>query len=167
MTKILAGYHANGIDGQTIPNPYLCPQMMFCPEGSKMAQMCPDGYWTPYRGAKAQTECITCPRGKWCKFSTMFADASFRALMASTPGMESFTLDVAGTTNLNAVMPVLLANYFGPCANGYICLEGAISSTPASIATEGGYPCEVGNYCPSGVTIQQPCRPGTYNNQLG
>lgn len=97
----------------------------------------------------------------------MFADASFRALMASTPGMESFTLDVAGTTNLNAVMPVLLANYFGPCANGYICLEGAISSTPASIATEGGYPCEVGNYCPSGVTIQQPCRPGTYNNQLG
>jgi len=53
MTKILAGYHANGIDRQTIPNPYICPQMMYCPEGSKMAQMCPDGYWTPYRGAKA------------------------------------------------------------------------------------------------------------------
>jgi hypothetical protein len=45
----------------------------------------------------------------------MFADATFKSAMANTPGMESFTLDVAGTTNLVAVMPVFLANYFGPC----------------------------------------------------
>jgi hypothetical protein len=66
----------------------------------------------------------------------MFADASFRTLMANTvyPGMASFSLDSSSTTNLVALMPVLLASYFGPCANGFICLEGAISSTPTSIA---------------------------------
>ena len=118
--------------------------------------MCPDGYWTPYRGAKASTECITCPRGKWCKFGTMFATTAFKALMANLgayPGMASFTLDNPSLTNLVAIDPVLLSNYYGPCSDGYICLEGATSPTPTSIATQGGYPCEVGNYCPSGVTI--------------
>ena len=86
----------------------------------------------------------------------MFADTAFRTLMAnmvSYPGMASFTLDNLSLTNLATLAPVLLANYYGLCSDGYICLEGATSSTPASIASQGGYPCEIGNFCPSGVTI--------------
>ena len=57
----------------------------------------------------------------------------------------------------------ILSTYYGDCDDGYICLEGATSPTPASISTERGYPCPVGHYCPSGVTIEIPCAPGTYN----
>ena len=55
-----------------------------------------------------------------------------------------------------------LASYYGDCAAGYICLEGATSSTPASVAVDGGYPCPVGHFCESGDIIEQPCLPGTF-----
>lgn len=42
-----------------------------------MAFMCPNGYWTAWQGAQAASECITCPRGMWCKFGDMANDAAF------------------------------------------------------------------------------------------
>jgi len=60
--------------------------------------------------------------------------------------------------------PDITAAYYGDCAAGYICLEGATTSTPASSTNGGGYPCPVGYYCPSGTIIENPCNPGTYND---
>ena len=94
----------------------------------------------------------------------MFADTVFTAAMVNIAGMATFTL--SGTNALTTLIPSTLATYYGPCSNGFICLEGAISSTPSSIAVQGGYPCPVGFYCPSGVTIAIPCAPGTYNSAI-
>lgn len=41
---------------------------MYCPEGTFMAFSCPDGYWTTTKGASSENDCITCPRGSWCKY---------------------------------------------------------------------------------------------------
>jgi len=57
----------------------------------------------------------------------------------------------------------MLAKYFGDCDDGYICIEGAITPTPATISPDGGYECPSGYYCPSGAPIEIPCAPGTYN----
>jgi len=58
----------------------------------------------------------------------------------------------------------MLANFYGDCDDGYICIEGAITPTPATVSPDGGYKCPVGYYCPSGAKIEIPCAPGTYNN---
>jgi len=56
--------------------------------------------------------------------------------------------------------------YYDNCDAGYICSEGATSRTPTSLATDGGYECPIGHYCPSGALIEIPCLPGTYNDAV-
>lgn len=75
--KIVARYHGGGVAGHEIPDPYLCPVTAYCPEGSADAIPCPDGQWTPSRGYEELSQCMPCERGKFCRFETMFADASF------------------------------------------------------------------------------------------
>lgn len=154
-TKILAGYHANNENRQVTPDPYICPETMYCPEGTQLALSCPDGFWTPWQGAQSENECVTCQRGKWCKFATMAADADFQSWMTSNP---SWTI-----ASITSARPDIINRFYGDCSAGYICLEGATSSTPNSISDGGGYPCPIGFYCPNGVTIEIPCPPGTYN----
>ena len=81
-TKIVARYHANGIAAQTNPDPFLCPQLMYCPEGTETAIMCSNGKWTAWRGASSSTDCITCSRGKWCNFKDMESDSTFLSWFA-------------------------------------------------------------------------------------
>lgn len=71
-----------------------------------------------------------------------------------------------GTFLLSDIDSNLLADYYGDCDEGYICLEGATSATPASLAENYGYPCPIGYYCVSGAVIETPCAPGTYNDVI-
>lgn len=158
-TKILARYHANGIAAQTKPNPFLCPQLMYCPEGTETAIMCPNGKWTAWRGASSSTDCITCSRGKWCNFKDMESDVTFLSWLASH---GDFTLQELQDTFVG--IPATVAFYYGDCDTGYICLEGATSNQPNTIAADSGYPCPIGHYCVAGATIETPCSPGTYND---
>lgn len=127
---------------------------MYCPEGTKLAIMCPNGKWTPWKGSIADTDCISCERGKWCNLYDLSQDTTFQDWMASGHG----------TFVLADIDSALLAIYYGDCSDGYICLEGATSSTPASLASDYGYPCPQGYYCVSGAVIETPCEPGTYND---
>jgi hypothetical protein len=155
-TFILAGYHANNVDGQTTPNPYICPELMYCPEGSQIATMCENGYWIPWQGATASTDCIPCDRGKWCLFKNMESDSDFITFMTSNP---SFTF-----ADLQAYMGgAVLNNFYGSPNDGYLCYEGCTSPTPSSIASANGEPCPIGYYCTSDNMMASPCLPGTYN----
>jgi hypothetical protein len=159
-TKIQKRYHANGEQKKTTPNPYICPQIMYCPEGTETAIMCPNGYWTVWRGSQSSTDCITCERGKWCNFKDLETDNSFISWLTWNP--EWTLADILHPVN---GIPAVVAAYYGDCSNGYICLEGATSSTPTDIATNRGYPCPIGHFCVAGETIETPCAPGTYNDQ--
>ena len=78
-SNLLAGYHGNNEAGHKIPDPYKCPQTAYCDAGSAAPTGCPDGQWTPSRGAQSIADCIPCERGKWCKFATMWSDTSSTA----------------------------------------------------------------------------------------
>ena len=43
-----------------------CPMGNFCAEGSSSATECGAATFLPHRGAELQTECQTCPQGKYC-----------------------------------------------------------------------------------------------------
>ena len=132
---------------------------------------CPDGSWTTDRGASQENDCIPCPRGYFCKFSTMFADKStngFESFRNTADNYKDFLINDPNDFSTYDAYDVFatfvsLSDYWGKCSDGYICEEGATSRTPADLANDGGYPCEAGYYCLSGDVIQRPCEPGTYN----
>lgn len=149
-------YHANHATGLTKPNPNLCPWAMYCPDGSAIATMCPNGYMTFWLGAAQQSDCIKCERGKWCKFKDMEADPAFITWMQTNP---SWTL-----ASLQAARPDILNRFYGNANSGFLCYEGCTSATPASVAASNGEPCPIGYYCVAGDKIAIPCSPGTWNN---
>ena len=135
----------------------MCPELFYCPEGTQLALACPNGYWTPWKAAESENDCITCPRGKWCNFSDMRANAAFMTWMKAQLSHDGFVMTDIPNVHLN--------QFWGDCANGYICLEGATTPTPNSPSDGGGYPCPIGHYCPAGVIVEMPCKPGTYQDQ--
>ena len=136
---------------------------MYCPEGTKLAISCPNGYWTAWKGSSQFTDCITCPRGKWCKFYSMSQDVYFKEFMTNDANGGSWTLAQLQASTYKSV----LDSYYGDCLEGYICLEGATKEAPTDVTATGGggYPCPVGYYCTSGAIIETPCAPGTWNDE--
>mmetsp|Transcript_5019 Transcript_5019/g.7541 ORF Transcript_5019/g.7541 Transcript_5019/m.7541 type:complete len:138 (+) Transcript_5019:2006-2419(+) len=110
--------------------PQRCPMYAYCPEGSIQPTPCPDGSYTPWRGSTQLSQCISCPRGKFCRFASLYEDVT-------TAGDLGWTADNYITPS-TAKMPTgktFSSDYFGDCTAGYICLEGSTSRTPSS--TEG------------------------------
>ena len=151
----MAGYHGNGRDGHVRPDPFICPQNAYCPEGSAKPTFCDDGKWTPGVGAQSSAECIPCPRGYMCKFATMAQDAAFDTWMqANADQYASFTIeDLEGQY-------VGISSFYKQCNSGYICYEGSTTDSP----TDGymGIECPEGHYCSDGDILPIPCPPGSY-----
>lgn len=68
----------------------------------------------------------------------MWLDMEFIAWASNNP---DFSLDLV-KSNFNGVNKL---NYFGDCQAGWICLEGAKTSTP--VTSDEGYECPEGHYC--------------------
>ena len=43
-------------------------------------------------------------------------------------------------------------------------MEGSQTPVPKEAASDNGYPCPIGNYCPAGSITEIPCEPGTFND---
>ena len=62
--EILEGWHANYKQtGTSVPNPFQCPQVAYCPERSYNPTPCPNGQMTADIGSPDDDQCIPCPRG--------------------------------------------------------------------------------------------------------
>jgi hypothetical protein len=88
------------------------------------------------------SNCLKCPRGYYCKLGDFFKNNIFKASYINT----------------------ILQNtdYYGKCQAGYVCNEGSSVSNPTDNIM--GYKCPKGAYCPSGITQEIKCAPGTYND---
>lgn len=141
-----------------MPNPNKCPRFAYCPAGSAKPTACPDGTWTPWEGSTAASDCITCPRGTYCRYASLYAEQAANLVTAAHFADPS-----------TALGPLHLAGYAGPCQSGYVCLEGASSAAPTDGLT--GFPCPAGTQCTvdlnTGVTIAVPCELGHYAATAG
>jgi hypothetical protein len=82
----MAGYHANtNTAGTSVPDPYKCPQVAYCEEGSYTPLPCPNGSMASDIGSPSDDYCIPCPRGKFCNFYDMMINA------------YEYTYDTSGT----------------------------------------------------------------------
>lgn len=132
-----------------------CTAGHFCTGGSDIATptespamggYCVEGEYCPIGGAAA----IKCPIGTYNpnRFSQ-----SIEACLACPPGRHCNTTGLSENT--------------GPCEEGYFCIHGAESATPAltgtALANYSG-PCPLGHYCLAETGHPLPCEEGTYTN---
>ena len=122
----------------TKPNPtdgttgFLCTQGNYCQAGATAVSACPVNTYMPYKGAKAESECISCSAGQICTTTGLSAPSE------SCP---------AGKYCQNASSQA-------DCPIGYQCPAGThlpILCQPGTVQTATGQssclPCTAGNYC--------------------
>lgn len=110
-------------------------------------QKCPFGTYCP----PASAQPIFCPPGTYGSGNRDNFDVASGCLKCGR-GLFS-TLDAPGQCL--------------DCTPGYVCLGQTSSKTPKNIATENGYKCPVGNYCPKGSYKPIKCPVGTYAKYEG
>ncbi|EKX43721.1 hypothetical protein GUITHDRAFT_110175 [Guillardia theta CCMP2712] len=130
--------------------PQICPAGHYCPETSSSPIQCPPGSYSNLTGLRNISECIPCPKGKYC----------FRQ------GLHSPTGDCfAGHLCLQgAIFPNETVNasaLFGqrlsfPCPPGYFCTTGTTAPTP----------CPPGTFCQGSNSQPDPCAAGTFNRNF-
>ena len=121
-----------------------CPQGFFCAEGSTdyINQPCPVGYYCP-EGTASPTQ-NPCSPGTYNARSHGKNDSH---CLDCDPGSYCSSPGLSSTSGL--------------CDGGWFCTRGATSVRPNS-TREGGGPCPVGFYCPTGSSSPIPCTGGSY-----
>lgn len=159
--------------------PKLCQAGNYCPSGSLTQLFCPPGSYCPAGSGSP----ITCPRGYYCQGkSDKYVKCEFGTYC---PAGSSYPIPCpSGYYGSGAVDNYDLAsgclacgrglysledqpNKCQDCTAGYVCLGATSSATPMSIAANNGYPCPLGNYCPTGSYEPHQCPAGYYAKVFG
>ena len=116
-----------------------CSQGYYCDTGASRANWieCPAGFYCPVKSAQP----TACPIGT---FSTSVKLSSVENCIACAAG--SFCSE-EGAVNVT-----------GPCAGGFYCPVGSVTSTPAE------HVCPIGFHCPEGSATPLPCQAGLFTN---
>ena len=151
--------------GSSIVEKVPCALGHYCPAGSKSVtgHPCPPGTYSNNHEASAESDCILCPRGKYCKIGCTIADFVDCPKGHYCPRGSKIVQDSAGADVIDFPCPAgtYRDNIGGrriedcaPCPAGKYCVKG--TETPVD--------CPEGYYCPPGTKSanQYPCRAGTY-----
>lgn len=115
--KCMKGFYCSGGSQTATPgNPYnghtlgaaaaggnICDPGNYCVEGSTIKAQCSSGKYLPFYMADEETDCISCPYGKYCPNSGM-SDLSDAAAVASGTGITTYDCEAGyyctgGATN--------------------------------------------------------------------
>ena len=163
--------------------PGICPQGYMCAAGSKSPTPCPVG---SYQDQEQQSDCKTCPAGKYCdelaidaaKILQKNCAAGYVCLKGSQHERPiQLNGDIGGELcKLGHYCPVGTADHV-PCVAGtYSNREGnpECQECPAGFYCPTGseteyqpVPCESEKYCPAGSPVGVYCPDGTFNEKTG
>ncbi|KAL0230075.1 hypothetical protein PCE1_003639 [Barthelona sp. PCE] len=140
------GSYRADLRGESIYDCDPCPAGSYCPDlNTTIPTECPDGMYCP----ENTTSPILCPIGYIYNPDAALKDSLDNACLICPPG---YACDAADRLTKTI------------CEAGFICVEGAITTTPTNATSQGGYVCPVGYYCESGDVTPTPCAPGYFNS---
>lgn len=157
-----------------------CPAGRYCPPGTSSPTNCPLGYYCP--GGSATGFENPCPIGT---YSDAVALQSVGSCKQCIPGFfcgEPGLTEPSGPCgpgyycSEGASVPMPTDGITGgPCHAGFVCGLGSWTPEPPQIVppnTSGwtldkGFPCNPGNSCPAGTTVEIACPGGTYQPSMG
>ncbi|TYZ59327.1 hypothetical protein PybrP1_004972 [[Pythium] brassicae (nom. inval.)] len=149
-----------------------CPQGAYCPLGSATPTLCPPGTFNNFTGLETETQCVSCPPGRYCEtpglflstgncFAGYYCTGGSRnaTQFASPPGFFSLT---------GASVPT-------PCPLGQFnlhptqerCVDCPAGFYCGSSATVQPLVCPTGTYCPKSSALPLKCSPGTFSSVEG
>lgn len=87
-TNCPAGYYCPDT-GMT--NPTVCPAGYYC-QGTNVVTptFCPEGTWSSIEGLTSVSDCMMCPYGKWCQWTTV--NSASAPMTSSADGQECSAL---------------------------------------------------------------------------
>ena len=141
-----AGYHCDyNYQIPAEPNkdefPAPCPLGYFCPAGTLVPTICPDGTYGTRMRLRAVEDCVACPAGYYCSGGNL-------------------TVCSSGHYCTGGASPDYIEN-------NYIFLnQGPLELTDSTHYTGNGR-CPDGHFCPEGSAYPVPCPPGSYNTVSG
>lgn len=154
------GFFCPGGQGRPDPPEFVCPLGRYCPEGSSLPSVCPNGTVRVEEGGASPDDCTSCPRGFIC-------DAVSTEGRPCPPGyycperQEQIACPIGTFTELEASW--LLSNC-SDCASGSLCDVKGIGNLTNHL-------CPLGHYCPKGTdgSTQNPieCPEGTFRDVKG
>lgn len=149
-----------------------CPQGAYCPLGSATPTLCPPGTFNNFTGLETETQCVSCPPGRYCETPGLFLPtgdcfAGYYCIggsqnatqFASPPGFFSLTGATAPTPcpleqfNLHPTQDQCV-----DCPAGFYC---------GSSATVQPLVCPTGSYCPKSSALPLKCSLGTFSSAEG
>lgn len=165
-----------------------CPRNKYCPEGTETGIICQNGTYGNATRQTSQSDCTSCPGGKYCNQGYILGNCSSGYFCKSGQSSPAPYVNTALFTDTVALLHYLQSLDGGPCYPGYYCPKGTTDPISCSNGTVRinaygesqhdcgacplGYLCSVGNpvpvkcqvghYCPL-RSIQIACPVGTYN----
>ena len=165
-----------------------CPVNRYCPQGTEIGIYCKNGTYGNSTRQISQSDCTTCPGGKYCNQGFILGNCSSGYFCKSGQFSPAPHVDVSQYPDSNVLLHYLQSINGGPCYPGYYCpkatknprscLNGTVRISPYGESQEDcgacplGYLCSIGNpvpekcqvghYCPL-KSAQFPCPKGTYN----
>jgi len=139
QTDCPQGYYCH----EKFPDKVDCPEAFYCVALTDIYTKCSNHYYC----ALNSFEETACPDGK-IGWGNPYNNNIANGCTECDPGTYS-TVDIIGDCPI--------------CPAGYVCLGDTRSSTPTDEATDKGYECQPGHYCPEGSSSLTACPSGTYN----
>ncbi|GKT33090.1 hypothetical protein ADUPG1_007102, partial [Aduncisulcus paluster] len=135
------------------PTTYLCPIGQYCEAGTTAAEDCPAGTYRSSTGAGSESDCTSCPPGKYCETEGLTTTTgSCQAGYYCTGGATVATQYKCPAGTYSSSTGNSSKYYCKPCPAGYYCGE----------ASTGGTECSEGHYCPASSGTESACPKGTY-----
>lgn len=166
-----------------------CPSGYYCPLATGVPQVCADNQY-----CLASSLAEPCPAGKHCTIIASAGTFPFEMSMVDCPanfycekgeagpqacaadkfcpaGSEYEQIcDIDPATGMCNSCPAgqwsTGMSECQACPAGYVCSGGTNTKYPIDPATENGYKCPIGNYCPEGSGAPVPCPIGTHNPNI-
>lgn len=143
--------------------PLECPGTFFCGVTTEVPELCPGGYFCP----NATDAPLLCPESRYCPpgVDRPYLCPRGTRVLPTTQNSSRVVLEdaceicPAGTYSDLESSPTCF-----DCPPGFVCAEpGVQTARPQTLEADGGYPCPVGHYCPTGSVLEAACPSGTFN----
>ncbi|CAK9096936.1 Putative uncharacterized protein MYH16 (Myosin heavy chain 16 pseudogene) (myosin heavy polypeptide 5) [Durusdinium trenchii] len=160
-----AGRYRDTAGARSVDDCLLCPPGHFCPGDNQLGPFDNQGFLEYWNASSGSSFSLPCPLGTYC----VGGNLEPQLCPLGTRGRDNVLLRTTIEASCESCPPGTHGSdpkrlLCETCSPGYMCLEGAKSSTPKTVEDDGGFPCSPGFICAAGALFEQPCPEGTYNN---
>ena len=149
-----------------------CPVNRYCPQGTERGIYCKNGTYGNSTRQISQSDCTTCPGGKFCNQGYILGNCTSGYFCKSGQYSPTPYVDTSKYGDSSALLHYLQSIDGGPCYPGYYCPKatknpiscsnGTVRISPYGERQEDCGACPLGYLCSIGNPVPEKCQVGHY-----